>query len=307
MTGVSRVIRIGMVDLCTSHPGTWLPLIREMPDATVEAVHDAGGVRPPGYARQFADEHDIDTVTDSIDEMVYLVDAAIVHSANWDLHLPHARPFIVAGVPVLIDKPMVGNLTDLHELQRLHAKHETLIMGGSSVRYAAEVQELVALRDEMGEPGVGWCQGRGDFFNYGIHTIEMFQGFFGAGVRAVEHVGDNGPMDVFRADYASGVPVFFALGAISNPWFISIAAEHGVFERTLTAGDNYRRLIEAFVGAVQSGEPPLSLEDNLEAVKVALAAKVARREGTVCYLEELSNDERFDGDAFAEDYAKRRQ
>jgi len=301
------VVKLGMVDLCTSHPGSWIPLIKEMPEAQVVAVHDSGGVRPEGYAHQFAHEQGVETVTETIEGMIDLVDAAIVHSANWDLHLPHALPFIEAGVPVLIDKPMVGNLPDLHELQRLEAKHGTLIMGGSSVRYAAEVQELAAMHEEMGTLGVGWAQGRGDFFNYGIHTVEMFQGFFGAGARAVEHVGDNGSMDVFRADYADGVPVFFALGAISNPWFISIAGSSGVFERTLTAGDNYRRLIEAFVSAVQAGEAPISLEDNLEAVKVALAAKVARREGTICYLEDLTNDERFDGDAFAEDYAKRRQ
>ncbi len=301
------MIKLGMVDLCTSHPGAWVPIISQMQDVEVVAVHDSGGVRPPGYANDFAEEHGIETVTETVDDMVDIVDAAIVHSANWDLHLPHARPFIEAGVPVLIDKPMVGNLPDLHELQRLHARHGTLIMGGSSVRYAREIEELSALREEMGALGVGWAQGRGDFFNYGIHTIEMFQGFFGAGVRSVEHVGENGPMDVFRADYASGVPVFFALGAISKPWFISIAGAMGVFERTLTAGDNYRRLIEAWVGALEAGEAPIPLEENLEAVKVALAAKVARRERTICYLDDLTNEERFDGDAFAEDYAKARQ
>ncbi len=301
------MIRLGMVDLCTSHPGSWIKVIDEMADVEVAAVHDSGGVRPDGYAEEFARDSGVETVTGTIEEMVELVDAAIVHSANWDLHLPHALPFIEAGVPTLIDKPMVGNLQDLHELLRLEAKHGTLIMGGSSVRYAAEVQELASLRDDMGEIGVCWCEGRGDFFNYGIHTIEMFQGVFGAGVIAVEHVGDNGPMDVLRADYADGTPVFFALGSIANPWFISIAASNGVYPRTLTAGDNYRRLIEAFVEAVRTGEPPISLEDNLEAVKVALAARVSRRERTICYLEDLGNDERFDGDAFAEEYAKNRQ
>ncbi len=305
--GVAAVIKIGMVDLCTSHPGSWLPIIDEMEGVQVVAVHDSGGVRPEGYAEEFAAENGIDTVTDTIEQMVPLVDAAIVHSANWDLHLPHALPFIEAEIPTLIDKPMVGNLHDLNELLRLEARHGTLIMGGSSVRYAQEVQELVSMREEMGTIGAGWCQGRGDFFNYGIHTIEMFQGFFGAGVRAVEHVGANGTMDVFRADYDDGVTVFFALGAISNPWFISIAGSSGVFPRTLTAGDNYRRLIEAWVEALRSGEAPLSLEENLEAIRVALAASFSRREGTICYLEDLGNDERFDGDAFADNYAKRRQ
>lgn len=301
------MIRLGMVDLCTSHPGAWVPLIKQMDDVEVVAVHDSGGVRPAGYAQEFAAEHEIGMVTDSIEQMVGEVDAAIIHSANWDLHLPHALPFIEAGTPVLLDKPMVGNLSDLHELLRLQAKHGTLITGGSSVRYAAEVQELNSLRDEMGEIGVCWCQGRGDFFNYGIHTVEMFQGFFGAGVLSVEHVGSRGAMDVFRADYEDGVPVFYALGAISSPWHINVSGLKGVFARTLTTGDNYRRLIEAFVAAVRAGEPPLSLIDNLEAIKVALAAKVSRREGTICYLQDLDNSEAFDGYAFAEEYARLRQ
>jgi len=301
------VIKLGMVDLCTSHPGSWIKLIHEMDDVTVAAVHDSGGVRPEGYAQQFADENGVEQVADTIEEMVGVVDGAIIHSANWDLHLPHALPFIEAQVPVLLDKPMVGNLRDLHEVQRLAAKHQTLIMGGSSIRWADDVQELAAQREEMGDIGMAWCQGRGDFFNYGIHTVEMFQGFFGAGVLAVEHVGRRGPTDVFRADYADGTPVFYALGALANPWFIAITGANGVYSRIVGSGSAYQRLVERFVAAIASREPPIPLEDNLEAIKVALAAKVSRREGTICYLQDLDNDERFDGFAFAEEYAKLRQ
>lgn len=296
-----------MVDLCTSHPGSWIKIIQEMEDVSVVAVHDAGGVRPPGYAEEFAREHGVETVTGSIEEMVALVDGAIIHSANWDLHLPHALPFIEARVPVLLDKPMVGNLHDLHELLRLEAKHKTLIMGGSSIRYAGDVLELAAQREEMGEIGMGWAQGRGDFFNYGIHTVEMFQGFFGAGVLAVEHVGHSGPTDIFRAEYADGTPVFYALGAPANPWFMSITGSGGVFARIVGSGDAYRNLIVRFVEAIRTGEPPIPLDDNLEAIRVALAAKVARRTGQICYLQDLDNDERFDGYAFAEEYARTRQ
>lgn len=299
--------RIGMVDLCTSHPGSWVPIIKEMPDVEVVAVHDSGGVRREGYAAEFAAEHSIELVSDTIEEMVPLVDAVIVHSANWDLHLPHALPFIEAGVPTLLDKPMVGNLRDLHELVKLQALHGTMIMGGSSVRYATEVQELLSQREQMGAVGAGWCHGRGDFFNYGIHTVEMFQGFFGTGVRSVEHVGQNGSMDLFRADYAEGFPVFFALGAPSSRWFLSVTASEGVFFREFVSRDNYRRLIEAWLDALRTGETPISLEDSLEAIKVSLAAKRSRREKRICYLEDLDNEERFDGYAFAEEYAKLRQ
>ena len=301
------MIRLGMVDLCTSHPGSWLPIIKEMEDAEVVAVHDSGGVRPPGYAAEFANEHGIELACDTIEEVVEAADAGIVHSANWDLHIEHGLPFIEAGKPVLLDKPMVGNLREVNMLLRLEAKHDTLIMGGSSIRYAQEIQELAAQRDEMGEIGVCWVQGRGDFFNYGIHTVECFQGFFGAGVIAVEHVGQKGPMDVFRADYADSTPVFYVLGSVANPWFISISASNGVFARELVAKNAYQLLIEKYVEAIKAGEAPLTLEDNLECIKVALAAKTSRREGCKVYLQDLDNTESFDGYAFAEEYAKARQ
>lgn len=300
------MLRLGMVDLCTSHPGSWLKIIKEMEDVEVVAVHDSGGVRPPGYAKQFAEEQGIATVTDTIEQMVELVDGALIHSANWDIHIDHALPFIEAGVPVFLDKPMVGNLTDLHRLLALGAKYKGVIMGGSSVRWAVEIQELAAQKEEMGEIGCAWINGRGDFFNYGIHTVECFQGFFGAGVISVEHVGHKGAMDVFRADYADGTPVFYLLGSPASPWFISISAAKGVFARQI--GPNiYAALIDQIVKAFTTGAAPMSLEDNLECIKVALAAKVSRREGTICYLQDLDNNEAFDGFAFAEEYAKARQ
>ncbi len=294
-----------MVDLCTSHPGSWLKIIKERDDVQVVAVHDSGGVRPPGYAQQFAEEQGIPTVTDTIEQMVDLVDGALIHSANWDLHVDHALPFIEAGKPVFLDKPMVGNLRDLNRLLVLGAKYGGVIMGGSSVRWAVEVQELAAQKQEMGPIGCAWVNGRGDFFNYGIHTVECFQGFFGAGVISVQHVGHKGPMDVFRAEYADGTPVFYVLGSPASPWFISISAAQGVFARQI--GPNiYAALIEQIVKAFTTGQAPLSLEDNLECIKVALAAKVARREGTICYLQDLDNSEAFDGFAFAEEYKKGR-
>jgi len=277
-----------------------------MEGVDVVAVHDSGGVRPPGYAAEFAKENEIKNVCDTIEQVVEGVDAGIVHSANWDLHIEHALPFIEAGKPVLIDKPMVGNLRDLNTLLRLEAKHKTLIMGGSSARYAYDIQDLLAQKPEMGEICAGWCQGQGDFFNYGIHTMELFQGFFGAGVVSVRHVAAKGTMDVFCARYADDTPVFYVVGSCA-PWFISISASNGVFSREIAGGTMYKALIEKFVEAIRAGEAPISLEDNLECIKVALAAKMARREGCEVYLQDLTNEEFFDGDAFAEEYAKARQ
>ena len=73
------MIRIGLVDLCTSHPGSFVPIIREQfGDLQVVAVWDGGSVRPAGYAKEFAKEHQIEATPDALEELVALVDAGIM-------------------------------------------------------------------------------------------------------------------------------------------------------------------------------------------------------------------------------------
>ena len=51
--------RIGLVGLCTSHPESWVPEIRELVgkgviDAEVTACWDSGECRRPTFAKEFA-------------------------------------------------------------------------------------------------------------------------------------------------------------------------------------------------------------------------------------------------------------
>ncbi len=301
------MIKLGLVDLCTSHCESWYPIIEEMAGFEVTAVYDGGGCRPEEFCEQYAEQRGIPHVCQSVEEVVELVDAGIVWSANWDLHLPHGRPFIEAGKPVFLDKPTVGNLRDLNELLTLEAKYKSLIMVGSSCRYCYEVQELLAEKEEMGEIATAWVQGPGDFFNYGIHTIELFQGFFGGGVRFVRHCARQGSTDIFLAQYGDGPAVMFQLGSPCHQWVISITAQEGVWSKSVDSSNIYRALIEKYFAAIKSGEPPWPLATQLESIKIMLAAKMARRAGGDIYLEDVPESEYFDGNAFGAEYARVRK
>ena len=88
--------KVGQVDLETSHPGTWVPIVRDL-ESEVVGVYDAGAVWPEGYALEFANQHGIPRVFQCLAEMAQAVDVAIIHSCNWDLHVERARPFVEAG------------------------------------------------------------------------------------------------------------------------------------------------------------------------------------------------------------------
>jgi len=87
---------------------------------------------------------------------------------------------------------------------------------------------------------------------------------------------------------------------------------NGSVEQKDSRKDNKRRpwpafvtaLVGAFVNTLRTGESPQPLADQLEAIKIALAAKMARRDRRPVYLSEITNQEAFDGHAFAAEYAK---
>ncbi|NDD54089.1 hypothetical protein EBZ39_09455 [bacterium] len=190
-------------------------LLHRSPDMRVTAIYDGGAVQSSEYIAQFAREHGIPQICNSLDELVAQVDGGMVLSQNWDLHLERARPFLLAGKPVFIDKPMVGRLSDLNALLVLAKQTGTPVMGGSTMRFAAE---LGALRDKVTDLGgvvSAFASGPGDLLNFGAHVVEMITAFFGAHITTVSHIGGN-PSHLFRLDQLDGPPIILQLGGGQN-------------------------------------------------------------------------------------------
>jgi predicted dehydrogenase len=297
------MFKIGVVDLDTSHPVAWVPKINAYGDMRVIAIWDSGAVNPRNYVEEFAEKNQVDTIAESVEAMVPLVDAVIIHGVDWDVHVDKAAPFIEAGKPVLIDKPMVGKLQDVDRLIGLQKEHPDVpIMGGSSVRFSQEIAALKAQKNELGDIVFAFASGPGDFFSYGIHTIEMFQGFLGAGVKSVRFLGDKNKSEFFEAVYFDGTVVVYQMTAPTHEWFFSVSTSKGIKSTFVDATKIYDGIIEQFHEMLCSGKAPLAIGDFLEAVKIQLAARMARGTGMTVYLDELPYDEGFDGKSYTAQY-----
>lgn len=295
------MFKIGMVDLDTSHPVAWLPKINAYEDMKVVAVYDSGDVNPRSYVEEFAQKNDV-KITASPEALAAQVDAVILHGANWDAHVERAVPFLEAGKPVLIDKPIVGKLQDTHRLLSLQQKHPDVpIMGGSSVRFAEEVAALKAEKESFGHISCAFASGPNDFFSYGIHTVEMFEGFFGAGVKSVRYLGANGG-ELFQATYKNGPIVIYQLSAPAGGWFFTISTAKGIKTATVDNNRLYDAIIARFHTMLLEKKAPLPLSEFLEAVQVQLAALRARQTGATVHLDDLGYDEGFDGKAYTAAY-----
>lgn len=302
-------MKIGIVDLDTSHPANWVPIERDLGHEVV-GVFDGGAIHPPGYAAKFAAEHKIPRVFDSIESMVSHIDCAIIHSCNWDTHIEKARPFVASGKSVLIDKPIAGNLRDLKQLQSWAASGAR-ITGGSSLRFCYETRNWLSKPlAERGAPHTVFCGCGVDEFNYGIHAHSMLAGIIGCGAQSVRSLG-VGPQRRVQIRYADGRCGIVLVGQAAAwlPFYANIVTERSAAQYIADAGKLYRALLEAALPylAGQTDAPPMSPKDWIEPELCALAAQKSWLNGDrEIALSEVGDGDSYDGAAFAEFYRKSR-
>jgi hypothetical protein len=300
-------MRIGIVDVDTSHPQNWIPIERDLGHEVV-GICDAGDIHPPEYVRDFAAQHGVPKVYEELEDMVEDVDCAIVHACDWDRHIDRALPFIEAGKSVLLDKPVVGNLADAQQmLDWAAAGHR--ITGGSSLRFAAEVVSY--LDEPIAERGTVHTAFAGcgtDEYNYGIHAYSLLSALMGPGIRSVRYLGASG-LKHLQLTWTDGRLGYLAVGEGSSlPFHATVITDRAVRQFTCDTKTLYRKLLEAVLTylAGQTDEPPYSMKDLLEPELAALAARQSwLRGGADVFLSDLSmDDEGYDGEVFAWGYRR---
>ena len=127
------MFRIGTVNIDTSHAPAFADLFRQGNVARYTAIYN-DGFRTDEEVDTFIKNYGLEARYRSLDEMAKNVDLAFIQSCNWDRHIELASPFLKAGVPVFIDKPIAGNLKDCLALEKL-AEEGHVILGTSAMRY----------------------------------------------------------------------------------------------------------------------------------------------------------------------------
>lgn len=303
-------MKIGIVDLDTSHPQNWIPIEREMGHEIV-GVWDGGSVHPRSYVEEFVRQHGLGLLFDSLDAMASEVDAAIIHGCDWDTHVEKARPFVEAGKGVLIDKPVAGNAAGLNQFIAWAASGAR-ITGGSSLRFCYETRDYLAEPvEKRGTPHTALCGCAVDEFNYGIHAYSLLSGIMGPGMQRVRHVGRSVQRRI-QVRWDDGRVGFLIVGAAANwiPFHAAIATEKGVTQFIVDNANLYRALLERALPYL-SGEaerPPLPMAELLEPEWCALAARLSwlERDREVSIEEARSSTVSYDGAQFAAEYRKTR-
>lgn len=293
------MIDIGLIGLDTSHPEAFARLLAARDDATVSAVWDDGTVRDDDYVRRFCDEHGA-TRYDDPTGMIGDVDAVMVLTVDWNTHRPLAVPFLEAGVPTFIDKPIAGRAEDVEALAA--AAEGTSLFGGSAIPFHPRLADFPTDRTD----GTVYCAGYNDPFYYGVHLTDTVR-TLAADDWAVVTPQDRSDA-VVDIEFRNGSRATLQLDGPDDDAAFGIL---DVRDRTRTArigvdADEYDRMYDRFIDAFLEtirGER----DDNarlLDAASLLLAVGTALETGeavtpTTGVLEEFH----VDGEEFLDDYA----
>ncbi|MBZ4190879.1 Gfo/Idh/MocA family protein [Niabella beijingensis] len=301
------MIKLGMIGMSegNAHPYSWSAIVNGQFDAAeitrigypavaayLQANKETLGLPQARVTHVWAQEREIATsiaqaagiehIAGSLEEMAGKVDAVLLCRDDPEQHVAMAAPFLEAGVPLFIDKPLAATAADLDWFATQAGKGR-FFMSCSSMRYAGECR---ALRQEL--PHLGPVQlitavGKKDWIKYGVHMLEAVFAVIGEiRVRSVLNTGDAG-REIVTLEFVNGSKATLHLFMDIAPTFqVSVFGKNGW--RMAEIKNSYamfRDNIIEFVRSVEEGRPRIAFEETKRIMNILIAAQESRAGGGI--------------------------
>lgn len=222
----------------------------------------------------------IENVASGEAEMIAAVDAVLLNRDDPENHVRMAKPFIDAGLPVFIDKPLCATREDLAYFSSEVARGK-FIMSCSSMRYGSECMTVKAGIKALGKIELVTGVGKKDWLKYGIHLLEgIVTVLDDPKPISVRNIGSRARNSVL-INYEGDVQVMLHLFADVVPGSqISFFGQEQW--RTVEIKNSYamfRDNIIEFIRSVAEGTPRLSFHKTERLINVLIAAEESLAEG----------------------------
>ncbi|WP_395748945.1 Gfo/Idh/MocA family protein [Prosthecobacter sp.] len=250
-----------------------------IPGARVTHVWTDDAADAPKVAAASLIEH----VVEMPEDVIGKVDAVIIATDDGTDHVRRARPFVEAGLPVFIDKPMATTMAELRQFVQWEQEGR-ILLSTSGMRYAPEMRLSERQCENLGE--LRWitsftCK---TWERYGIHALEAVEPLLGPGFLTVQAHSDAGG-DVMHVTHRSGVKV--TLGALHDAYgsFGAVHLHGTKGDLPLKLADTYhafRGQLVAFIEMLQTGKAPLPFAETVELMAVIIGGIRSREQNGAC-------------------------
>lgn len=300
-----KTLKLGIIGLSegNGHPYSWSAIINGAYDmaylkdcgyptipAYLSANQDTLGIdfarvthiwtQDRALSEHVAKASGVETVVDRMEDLIGQVDAVLLARDDPEHHAAMARPFVEAGVPLFIDKPLAFAREDLDWFtgQVLDGK---FIMSSSALRYSAGVQTHRQAVPELGELQLAVAVGPKDLRKYAVHYLEGMLSLLGdPKVAAVRHISGRSGQDVLHLEFENGMQGVVGVFKKIKRGDLTVHGSEGSLN--VSHGGSYisfRNHLVEVVHAFRAGAPRLPFEKTWNVIATLCAARESLEDG----------------------------
>jgi len=271
-------LRVGLLGVDTSHAEAFGSILADSPEvagvhlwgadaiARREVARRAGLHEHAGPARELADQVDL---------------ALVLHQAGQGAqHNALAAPFLDAGVPVFVDKPLGPDPARARQLFRTARERGTPLFSASALRFAPGVSAWIARAAEV-DALTASAAGPGRWESYAIHTLELTLAVFPIPVARVWRQR-RGVQELLLLDAADGRSALVIIDDRIEPAFsLTVRGRTGRLQAEVDdVLPAYQGLIAACLRFARTGEAPVTPAQTLAVLDVLDAGRRALIDGS---------------------------
>lgn len=293
------MIKIGIIGSDNSHAIAFSKITNLPEGVDGLKVEDARVVAIWGFERKRTEEvasiGNIPEIVDYPEDMIGKVDAVMVVLRDGVLHYKFSKPFIEAGIPTFIDKPLETSIDNAKRIIELAEKNNTLITSFSTLRYDAPVERLKEDLSSKGPLTTGFVCGPADttseyqgIFFYGVHIVELCQEIFGSGIDRVLAVNHHNNIAVTLTYSNEKIVELLMLGNAVYTFTISAFGKNGwgYWDGKQSPSPYYYGLLK-FMEMIKTSKPVIEYDKLLEVVATLKAIELSYLSGTDVYVGDL--------------------
>jgi predicted dehydrogenase len=231
-------------------------------------------------SEHIANASHIDNVVDKLEDMISKVDAVLLSRDDPENHVVMAKPFLDAGVPIFIDKPLTTKTEDLEYFTN-QVEQGKLLMSCSSVRYAAENQAVRTDLAQLGKIELATSVGKKDWPRYGVHMLEGLFALLDDPIAvSVRHISSSNK-DIVYIKFETGLLATVHLFYDITPTFqISIFGKGGWrFIEYKNWFAMFRNNIIEFIRSVEQGKSRLDFAKTQNIIRTLIAGNTSLEQG----------------------------
>ncbi|MEN6357440.1 MAG: Gfo/Idh/MocA family oxidoreductase [Armatimonadota bacterium] len=221
----------------------------------------------------------VPNVVAKAEDVIGEVDAVIVATDKGYEHVERCRPFVEAGLPIFVDKPMVDNEADLKTFCRWVEEGKP-IHSSSSMRYCKEFIPYQISTHDLGELRYASILTTKTWERYGIHALESIYPIIGPGFVSVRNTGSS-DRNILHLKHEKGVDatvvatydlgIFGAMQLCGTKGYATAAISDSYY--------SFKAQLEAFVEYLMTGVRPFPFSETIELMKIVIAGIRSREEG----------------------------